>query len=811
MCREILGTLMNFKFSNIKAQMKVSLRRKVSISVMVIITVFTAMSAIAIYSYAKALLLKNIESEIASVSRTQSHEATQILSEGRRVIEAIATHPNIMNYFSQGERNIQDEDILRDLAVFNLDDHYSAIYILDLEGTTLVSTEPSFVGKNYKFRNYFEKSLQGEQGVDVGIGMTSGEMGYYSFSPIWSVAGDILGVAVAKMRPDAVHNSLHKAQSSNKTNIMFVDQYGVVLFASDPTKILHSLGTLKLSPSEENIKNNRFSGIDIPALGYDALQVVLSDIYDVRVLRIFDKYDGEREILSISKVGEFPFYLVTEQDENFYQGQIIKMIMLMVVLFLAGGAASVVSIRMILKQVFLPLEKLNETVHHITQGDYNHKVHIHTGDELEEFGEGFNKMIETLKRTKRNIDRKILSQTHGLLDQKKDLELKQVVMKGLVHEMEVEREKNRGLVKDLQKFLLAIENASDHVVITDPDGVVVYANPAVEKITGYKVDDILGQKAGTSSNWGGLMGDKFYKQLWKTLKKDKKIFSGELHNKKKGGTEYDVLAHISPVLDDKGEITFFVAIERDVTKEKQIDKAKTEFVSLASHQLRTPLSSINWYTEMLLAGDVGELNKEQKEYLGLVYEGNQRMVALVNSLLNVSRVDLGTFAVEPEDVDLSIMADSVLGELVPDTTTKKLKIVRKYDKKLPLFKANSKLIRIVLQNLLTNAVKYTPEKGTITVTIEKSGTKNLLIEVKDTGYGIPEEQHNKIFTKLFRADNVRVKDSEGNGLGLYLVKAIVEEAKGKISFKSQENKGATFSIILPLKGMKKKEGARTIS
>ncbi len=419
-------------------------------------------------------------------------------------------------------------------------------------------------------------------------------------------------------------------------------------------------------------------------------------------------------------------------------------------------------------------------------------------------------MIDTLDKEKKDIDKKIAKQTKNILDKKTDLENQQQAMLSILEDVEEEKDKNKKMANDLEKFLLAIENASDHMVITDPDGIVVYANPAVEHITGYKLKEIIGKKAGTLHNWGGLMPQDFYEELWTTLKEKKKSFSGEIQQKRKNGEHYDVIAHLSPVLDDKGEVTFFVGIERDITKEKQIDKAKTEFVSLASHQLRTPLSTINWYTEMLLAGDVGKLNKDQEEYLNLVYDGNQRMVELVNSLLNISRIELGTFAIDPEKVDLKKMAKSVLAELLQQTKEKKLNIKTKFDTKLSDYKTDSKLMRIIFQNLLTNAVKYTPEKGSITITLKKK-TKKLLIEVTDTGYGIPKLEQPKIFTKLFRADNVRSKDTEGNGLGLYLVKSVVEEAEGSISFKSTENKGTTFSIILPLSGMKKKEGAKTLS
>jgi len=251
-----------------------------------------------------------------------------------------------------------------------------------------------------------------------------------------------------------------------------------------------------------------------------------------------------------------------------------------------------------------------------------------------------------------------------------------------------------------------------------------------------------------------------------------------------------------------------VVVFRDVSKEREVDRAKTEFVSLASHQLRTPLSSVNWFAEMLLAGDAGKLTKQQNEFIQKIYDGNQRMVDLVNALLNVSRIELGTFSVEPEPTDIVEISKSVIEELTPQVKEKKLKIEEKYEK-IPKFSADPKLVRIVLQNLLSNAVKYTPEKGKVSADISLKNN-NILIEIKDSGYGIPKDQQDKIFTKLFRADNVREKETEGTGLGLYIVKSIVDNSGGSISFDSAEDKGTTFHVSLPLSGMKAKEGSKRI-
>lgn len=361
-------------------------------------------------------------------------------------------------------------------------------------------------------------------------------------------------------------------------------------------------------------------------------------------------------------------------------------------------------------------------------------------------------------------------------------------------------------VKDLQKFKLAVEQASDHIIITDTDGIIIYANKAVQKITGFNRSEILGKKAGSAKLWGGQMSAEFYKKLWQTIKIKKQVFHGELRNRRKNGEEYIALSSISPVIDANGKVNYFVGLERDISVAKSIDRAKTEFVSLASHQLRTPLAAINWYSEMLLAGDVGKISLHQKNYLNEIKEANQRMTILVNTFLNISRIEMGTLAIEPQPCQLADLSREVVKELSAKILQKNIKLVENYDK-LPLVNLDKKLVSIIFQNFLSNAIKYSPDNSIVEVSLvlEK---RRVIFSVQDKGIGIPEDQKSKIFEKLFRASNVRLQDTDGTGLGLYLSKAIADNFGAKVWFQSKENQGSTFFVSLPLKGMTQKHNTK---
>jgi two-component system phosphate regulon sensor histidine kinase PhoR len=232
----------------------------------------------------------------------------------------------------------------------------------------------------------------------------------------------------------------------------------------------------------------------------------------------------------------------------------------------------------------------------------------------------------------------------------------------------------------------------------------------------------------------------------------------------------------------------------DVTERKDLDQAKTEFVSLASHQMRAPLATVKWYTEMLMHPQIGELNAKQAGYVRIVNEVNADMIELVDTLLNVSRSEIGKLVVDMGPTNVQEVTDSILLELSSQIDKKKMSIVKQYDGLFTNVTSDPKLLRIVIHNLVTNAIKYTPDEGTITISFKQTDGKNQVV-VSDTGYGIPQAQQGKIFTKLFRADNVKeISSSQSTGLGLYLVKSLIEAMGGDISFQSEENKGTAFTV-----------------
>ena len=529
-----------------------------------------------------------------------------------------------------------------------------------------------------------------------------------------------------------------------------------------------------------------------------------------------------------------------------------------------------------------------------------------------------------------------------LQERNRFLERNKRAMINILEDIQESEEKLRAQKEELDKFKLAADNSFNHTVITDPDGHVLYANRAAEKLTGFAIEEMLGK---TPALWGKQMSREFYESFWHAVKQEKRPYLGEVTNRRKDGTKYLASINASPILDSKGRVKFFVGIERDITEERQhqneierhsqeleeanilirtekeraegilrflesigeavyatdadrkiifinktaaeyigkspeeimgthtsdhfifeagdatdlarqfpiqtvlesqetvifpnhtfavkgekklpvtgtaspiiddedkllgvivifqditekyeLEQMKDRFLSVAAHQLRTPIGSMRWSMELLQNGDFGKLPKGASEAVQQLYDNSTRLISLVNDLLDVSRIDQGRAQEEAQDSDIAELIRKVIETLAGEAEQKGVVITYAPSGDLPSIHITQQHIFDALENLVSNAIRYNRQDGTIT--IETQVVEDTIeIRIIDTGIGVPIEDQPKLFSKFFRASNAVRSFTDGSGLGLSVVKSYVEENGGSVSFESQEGIGTTFIVRLPI-------------
>ncbi|HNY36200.1 MAG TPA: ATP-binding protein [Candidatus Pacearchaeota archaeon] len=366
------------------------------------------------------------------------------------------------------------------------------------------------------------------------------------------------------------------------------------------------------------------------------------------------------------------------------------------------------------------------------------------------------------------------------------------VRAALLNILEDTEEARREAVREKNKTMAIIENLTDGIFLLNNKNEVEIISPLVVDFFKKNKEEIIGKNIVDLFDSEEL---KEFKELLIDSKKGKinKVTKKEISIGQRMNIEVYTI-----FLEEKQEEGGILIILHDVTRDKLIEKMKTEFVSIAAHQLRTPLSAIKWTLRMVLDGETGDITQEQKDLLEKTYVSNERMISLINDLLNVSRIEEGRFLYKQEMASLEEIISTVIDSSQELLKMKKMKIIFDRPKEiLPQVYVDREKMELVVQNLLENAVKYTPEGGEINISLEKKNDE-VIFKIKDTGVGIPEAQKERIFTKFFRGDNVIRMETEGSGLGLYTTKNIIDAHKGKIWFDSKEGEGTTFTFTIPV-------------
>ncbi len=361
------------------------------------------------------------------------------------------------------------------------------------------------------------------------------------------------------------------------------------------------------------------------------------------------------------------------------------------------------------------------------------------------------------------------------------------------------RSKTEQISREKSKIETIIQSIGDGVFVVDNNSRIILINPVASQLCGYSEKEALNQKYSKILRFV-LESDQqkensdFIIQAMATGKAQSMPRRTMLISKQ--GNNIPVADSAVPLKNKKGKIIGCVVVFRDATREREIDRMKSEFVSLASHQLKTPMTGIKWMSELVLRDD---LSGKQKEYMHDIHESTNRTIGLVDDLLNLSRMETGgQFNVVKKRIDL----DKIFKEIIENNRElaefKKVDVeYKKNSPKLTLSIDRDK-IKHALNNIFNNSIKYSRnDNGKVLVDIRKKD-KEILVKIKDNGIGIPTAQQKKIFEKFFRADNAQ-SDTIGTGLGLSIAKSIIEAHGGQIWFESKKGGNTIFYVKFPLK------------
>lgn len=460
-----------------------------------------------------------------------------------------------------------------------------------------------------------------------------------------------------------------------------------------------------------------------------------------------------------------------------------------------------------------PIEGLEDIALKAIKGDLGIRVSsslLGEGAEIGSLAKSFNNMIINADQsiTKLNTSNKEITQTSKILESKNsELKNSKLAILNLLEDIEEEKkkveqkvvERTKELSEEHGRMASLLESIRLGVVMVNLNFNVLSANLAAKEILKKKPEENLV----FNDLENGMKPLHFAHSLSYYVREKKVVNVQEVKFKDR---YYRLF--LSPVRDiARQEFIGAVIIMEDITAAKIVDQMRTEIVSTTSHQLRTPLSVIKGNLEMIINGDLGKVPKGQVEVLQEALAGNERLIHLVNDLTDISKITEGRLGLDFKDENFASVVEEVVQGLIPFASQNKVELIFKPSKESILVKIDSQRIKQVIQNLIDNAVKYSPHDGSGKIEVSLESVDHLVeLIVKDNGAGIPKAEQSKIFERFFRASNATKLDpGGGTGLGLFITKSIIELHKGKIWFESEEGKVTIFYLTLPVVVSEEKE------
>lgn len=627
------------------------------------------------------------------------------------------------------------------------------IFILDANGVIVASSSKSRIGTEMSecpcflgsrlgpfIRDAYYTKTEGKETLDFSAPITDGQTGQFS------------GIVVSKINMSALNKiTLDRTGLGRTGEIYIVNKYGYMI---TPSRFIKDT-FLKQKVDTVNFRDCLTAGKDPTVhIGHEAVKVSLD-------------YRGLDALGTHRYMPQMQWVLLAQIDAEEALAPLSKINFLFsIILLLVPIGAWLVSIP-VSRIVASPIYKLRRGTEVIGKGNLDYKVGTVARDEIGQLSRAFDKMTQDLKGTTTSITR--LNKEIG--------------------ERRIAEQKVRQTAEEWQK---TFNSTSDFIFILDKDFTFTRVNRAFAALLKMKPEDIIGKKCYEILH----KSDK----PWMDCPFDKTAEKRETHI-----TEvYDpnigipLLVTTSSLFNEQGELTHIVYVAKDITGLKEIDKMKDEFVNTVSHELRTPLTTMKEFTSIISDEIPGKLTKDQKEYIGIIKNNINRLSRLINDLLDISRIEAGRIELKKSFIDIVALAKGVISVSKTEADKKHVKVESSFQSPLPKVSADADKIVQVFTNLIGNAIKFTPEKGKITVTIRERD-RDVECSVADTGIGIAREDLGRVFNKFQQFGREPGGGAKGTGLGLAITKELVYMHKGKIWVESKPGKGSRFIFTLPVR------------
>jgi PAS domain S-box-containing protein len=703
--------------------------------------------------------------QLLTLAETESGELESGIDAHRDLTRLLAVDPLVAD-FLRGHApasSVRRHLLLKTESVPSLEQ----IALLNSEGNIVLATDSQVEGRNLSKADH---AVRGRQGTFVGpLNLLQGRRTYMISSPLRGADGAVLGVLLAEYSIEKLYSALSGAEALGRTGeYLLLEPEAHGGFCVNPRLSVFSmqgaLATLVEGKGEQNDPKQRQQRTQ----GGASFLCSLAAAGQQGIL-VAEDADDRTVLAAHTTMRDVGLGLIVKVEEK----EILRPVRLLLAVLIGTTFILILLFTFIAvrlsRDLVDPILHLRNCLKKLNTGHWVHKRTIFTGDELEVLDTEVKRLATRLKEAYSSLEQKVAERT-------------------------------RELAEDHAKDEALLESIGEGFLEIDMNGKVMTSNHAAATMLRWRKKDIIGAHASAVLNLHDKGGkpiaprDHFVQRAIDEKRPVSTTPTDIFVCERKDGTQLPIAIIATPFLMGM-EMRGVVVTFRDVTEEKRIDHMKSEFISLASHQLRTPLTAIGWYVE-LMHGEQQTLSQEQKDYLSQITDSHARMVDLVNSLLNVSRIELGRLKISPEKTTLSAVVERATKELLPQIEQKRLTLERRFPKTLQA-SLDIQLVQMVLQNLLSNAVKYTPQRGHIDLSILSDG-QELRFEVKDSGMGIPRSQQSRVFEKLFRADNVLKTDTEGTGIGLYIAKYTAEAWGGRLWFESKEGRGTTFFFTTPI-------------